>query len=336
MKTFKASVLVTFYNQENYVNIALNSIMQQCTSYPIQIIIGDDGSSDSTVKKVQYWQEKYPDCIEIHIMERDALNQIAGFRASRIRLKLLQYVKGEFFIFLDGDDYFTDPDKLQKQIDILSMPQNQDCIACAHNISALFPDGKELYLSETGIREGKYDLKSYWVGLYFHTDTLLIRSKIISQIPTNLIENNYNDNMITFLTFQYGKIYYLPEAMAVYLQTGNGIWTSGKQVVNTIRNLFLYDLCRKINPMVNKETDIRFYQSWMKIFKLRHQMRGKDMVAFVSEAQKRNLVYSLYWLKYPQISLSEKVRLYMRMGGVLYNAILYKAGKKMQKLGKRS
>lgn len=327
MGEFKISVLVTFFNQEKYVDTAINSIMQQDISDSIQIVIGDDGSSDATVEKAYFWQEKYPHNIEIHVMQRDSSRQIPGFRASRIRLELLKYVKGEFFIFLDGDDYFTNRYKLRRQMKILLSDENRDCIACAHNIEALYPDGKKVLLSNA--KEGKYNLKQYWSDLYFHTDTILIRRELIDLIPKELVMNNYNDNMITFLAFQYGQIYYIPECMAIYLQTGDGIWTSGKKTVNAARNLFLYDLCTMIDPKTSRETDVRFYQSWIDIWKQRHQIDEDQMQPYIEEARRIRLKYSVMWLNYFNLSILGKTRLYMHMGLVLFNSLLYKIKKRI-------
>ena len=67
MEAFKVSVLITFYNQENYVDKAIESVLKQKIEYPVQIIVGDDGSSDHTLDKLENWVKKYPDIFEIHI-----------------------------------------------------------------------------------------------------------------------------------------------------------------------------------------------------------------------------------------------------------------------------
>lgn len=297
-KGIKVSVLVTFYNQENYVDKALQSIVEQITDYDIEILIGDDGSSDHTADKVNQWIEKYPGKISLYIMERKDEKYISGFRASRNRLNLLNYVKGKYFIFLDGDDFFDDRNKLQKQIKILEDEKNQDCIACGHDIEMLFPDGKRILMQSEGLSEGKVGAKEYWKKYYFHTDTLLVRSEVIPKINRKLLENNFNDNLITFAVIQYGKIYYLPESMAVYLQTGDGIWTSGKMAVNLIRNMFLYDLANQINYGMKDETTKRFACTWLELIKKRKQISADMLYPFLVEAEDKKMECSLRWIKY--------------------------------------
>lgn len=184
MEGNKISVLVTFYNQEKYVDDALGSIFMQETSFPFQVIVGDDGSNDGTVEKVRVWQAKYPDRMRIVIQERDDTKKELGVvRASKNRLSILKLVDTPYFIFLDGDDYFTDKNKLQKQYDILEKPENSDCVGCGHNIRMYMEDNpiKSVIMPGKLVRQGKYYPKKYWRKLYFSTDTIVFRSKYIKK-----------------------------------------------------------------------------------------------------------------------------------------------------------
>ena len=121
----KVSVLVTFYNQEDYVDEALQSV------FDFEVLIGDDGSTDGTMAKLQKWKQKYPDRMEIYVMDREpGVKYNSSQRASRNRLNLLQYVKGEYFAYLDGDDFYIDDHKLQKQVEIMDQPENAKCPQC--------------------------------------------------------------------------------------------------------------------------------------------------------------------------------------------------------------
>ena len=105
----KVSVLVTFYNQEDYVDEALQSVFDQKCDFDFEVLIGDDGSTDGTMAKLQEWKQKYPDRMEIYVMDREpGVKYNSSQRASRNRLNLLQYVKGEYFAYLDGDDFYID------------------------------------------------------------------------------------------------------------------------------------------------------------------------------------------------------------------------------------
>lgn len=303
----RVSVLITFYNQFDYVDKAIQSVLNQKTNFQYEIIVGDDGSDDGTIEAVQSWIAKYPNLIRIFIRDRNDGIKAPGFRASRNRLNLLQFVKGKYFIFLDGDDYFSDDEKLQKQVDVLENAENKDCIACSHIIEALYPDGHSVALPKNELTERKVELKEYWKNLYFHTDTTLIRSDVIPKIPADYVINNFNDNLITYIIIQHGKFYYLPEEMAVYLQTGDGIWTSKKQIINHIRNIFLYDICNAINPDVEKLTGHRFFRSWLYLIRHFTDIRNTDLKEYRQEALRSNLQMSQVFLNYDEISVWKKV-----------------------------
>lgn len=309
MSNPKVSVLITFYNQEAYVARALQSVLDQKTDFAFEVLVGDDGSTDGTQDIVRQWMEKYPGRIQLYVMDRTPGKHIGGFRASRNRLNLLKHVKGEYFIYLDGDDYFDYPDKLQKQAEILDAPENQDCVACGHNTDMLYLDGTRRPISPPKMKEGKYSLKDYWKVWYIHTDALLARSRVIPAIPVKLLENNFNDNLITFSIIQNGNIYYIPQSWAVYVQTGDGIWTGSSNVVCHIRTMFAYDLCNQINPSMKKDTAYRFRASWLELFKRRKQIRADELEALVAEAEDKHMEESLKWLHYGELPLWEKQRL---------------------------
>lgn len=305
---YKVSVLVTFYNQEAYVDETMKSIINQNVDFSYQIIIGDDGSNDGTIEKLKKWEQRYPESIELHINDRNGKDIVRGFRASRNRINLLNYVKGKYFIFLDGDDFFSNEMKLQRQVDILDKPENIDCSVCAHDIERLFPDGKSEKMVGGHIPEGKIEKNKYWLEYYFHTDTMLIRSDVIKHIDTKMLENNFNDNLITYSIIQYGKIYYLPECMAVYRQTGDGIWTGEKEAVRAIRNMLIYDIAIKINPNMRKETAVRVNKSWKTLFSMRKSIDIDKFHAFEVEAMEKKFKWTLHWLDYSTLSIYEQVK----------------------------
>lgn len=303
MNKMRVSVLVTFYNQEKYVDKALKSILDQKTNFGIKILVGDDGSTDETCNIVEKWIDLYPNIISLYVMERTDDKHIAGFRASQNRLNLIKHVETEYFIFLDGDDFFDYDEKLQKQVEILDNDSNKDCICCGHDIDMLFPNGDRKAINSINVKEGKYSPEKYWRYYYFHTDTLLFRSSMISSIPFDLVENNFNDNLITFLAIQHGKIYYIPKSWAVYFQTGDGIWTSNKSIINVIRNMFVFDLCNQINKGMKKQTLSRFSQTWMLIYKNRKKINKDELDVFLKEAEEKNLLESYKWINYNELSI---------------------------------
>ena len=253
MEGNKISVLVTFYNQERYVDDALRSIFMQETSFPFQVIVGDDGSNDGTVEKVKQWQSKYPGRIRIVIQERDNNKNYKGvIRVSRNRLSLLKLVDTPYFAYLDGDDYYTDKKKLQKQYDILEKPENSDCVGCGHNIRMYKENDpiKSVIMPGKLVKQGKYSPKKYCRNYYFHTNTILFRSKYIKELPLDLdiVMDFFDDNVITFCFINYGPLYFLRDCMADYRKKDDGLWDLEREDICCINEFLLYDFICKLNP----------------------------------------------------------------------------------------
>lgn len=111
------SVVVTTYNQKDYIGKALDSILMQQTDFDFEIIVSDDASPDCTPEIVKQYAEKYPDKITAICRKENVGISVNWFET-------LLTAKGEYVTTLEGDDYWTDPLKLQKQVDFLkSNPQ---------------------------------------------------------------------------------------------------------------------------------------------------------------------------------------------------------------------
>lgn len=302
MVYMKLSVLVTFYNQEEYVDITLESVFAQECDWEFEVLIGEDASSDHTMDKLLAWQKKYPNQIQIFTMKREPGKKYNGSqRASRNRLNLLKHVTGEYFIFLDGDDFYEDKRKLQKQIEILERPENERYAACAHNVYELDEqtNQKRPFLRNAN-HVLKLDGKVYWGRFYFHPDSIMFRSKYIPKLPWDTVHDYFNDNTITFCFLRYGGIYYLPDLMASYRQTGDGIWTGDSKFIGYLRNLMDLDLEKKISPdfetvsLIRHRADIRYF--------LYHGEKQKaEKILFYRKMIKRDsLGISDAWLAYSQ------------------------------------
>lgn len=307
----KVSVLVTFYNQEKYVNKTLGSIISQKTDFGFRILVGDDGSSDNTVDLVNEWINKYPDIIELYIMERNEEPGVPVFRASKNRLNLLSHVDTDYFTFLDGDDYFNYDLKLQKQVDILEKAENSDCIACGHNIYMQYADGSRKPAIGTWVKEGKVGAKEYWSDLYFSTDTLLIRSSVISKMDTIFLENFFDDIVITFSIIQFGQLYYFSELWAVCIQTGDGIWTGSDEIEKLIISIIMFDLCLCINPGFISQSKVRFSHIWKDLMRNRKNIDPDKLKPYSDYAQKNKLNNTYRWIHFKELGFIDKIKLYM-------------------------
>lgn len=240
------SILITFYNMEDYVDRTLKSIFEQQVNFSYEIVVGEDGSSDGTLVKLRAWQEKYPDVISIIVQPREDRKYLAAERAAGNRLSLLEHVRGKYFIYLDGDDAYCDVNKLQKQVDVLENPENADCSCCGHNVSYVQPDGSSSTLESWFRKSGKIGFSNYWWKGFFHPDSLMFRSENIKQNVDYRHPLFFDDNYITYVFGHMGKVFFLSDVMSCYYVTETGIWHGQSRTVGWLRTVTIYEYLAKI------------------------------------------------------------------------------------------
>src|ERR1700741_4673788 len=130
------SVCLITYNHAPYLRQAIESVLAQKTSFSTEFIIADDFSTDGARDIIKEYVSKDPG--RIHAILRDR-----NIGAGPNFIEMLQAAKGKYIAYLEGDDYWTDPNKLQKQIDFLE--QHPDFALCFHQVRLIKNDilGKE-------------------------------------------------------------------------------------------------------------------------------------------------------------------------------------------------
>ena len=241
--------MITSYNLADYIDTSIQSVVDQMMPCDWELLIGDDGSIDGTIEKLQIWQKRYPDNIIYYVNDRPKTKVKDGYRAGKNRASLLEKATGDYLIYLDGDDCWLSNEKLMTQYAILQDTNNADCSCCAHNILGyVIPENKKYNMVDEAIPSRKFTPEEYWPTLYFHTNTILFRKECKELLLNPLYRDHLNDNFITFILLQYGNIYYLNKVWAQYNMTGDGLWTGNGKVYGYFRNMTLYDMERHINP----------------------------------------------------------------------------------------
>lgn len=289
-KEIKVSICITFYNQKKYVDECIQSIIAQKRNFVYEILIGDDGSEDGTYELLQEWEKKVPEICLFRLTREKNVKYYGSERASKNRLFLLKHVKGEYFLFLDGDDYYCDNSKIQLQVNYMDSIENQDCTICGHNVFKY--NGVENIAMNGEERIVKYSAKQYWEHIYIHPDSMMFRSKYIDQIPWDMASDNFNDNFITFCFLRNGKILYLPNIMAAYRQTGNGIWTGETNAIGFLRNLIDFDLEIKTDKSFYNSSCNRHFYDFMFFVKNRKMSVEEKYTHYYHYAIKNGLRYT--------------------------------------------
>ncbi len=127
------SVIVLTYQQVDYVKECLEGVLMQKTDFPIELIIGEDGSTDGTRELCVEYAKKYPDKIRLILQHRE--NNMRLDQVPTLRFNLIYAIfssRGKYIALCGGDDYWTDPEKLQKQVNILE--SHPDIAMCTHEV----------------------------------------------------------------------------------------------------------------------------------------------------------------------------------------------------------
>lgn len=203
----KVSACIITYNQENYIKDCLNGAINQVLDYDYEIVIGDDCSTDNTLKICKEYAEQYPD--KIKLLVRDKNKGMTGNWIDTI-----QNCQGKYIALCEGDDYWTDNYKLQKQVDFLEA--NPNYVISFHKVHVLKPDGTVLEDLITKVPENHEtieDMASF--GNYIHTPSVVYRN-IINEFPPEFNLSPICDYFLYMMLAQYGKVKYNQEAMGVY------------------------------------------------------------------------------------------------------------------------
>lgn len=127
------SVCIITYNHRNYIEQAIEGALMQKTNFSYEIIIADDCSTDGTKEIARSYKEKYPDLITLILQEEN-------IGAAKNWMQLINKPSSRYIAYCEGDDYWTDPNKLQMQVDFLE--NNQEYVATSHANKAIYDNSK--------------------------------------------------------------------------------------------------------------------------------------------------------------------------------------------------
>ncbi|MBU3675728.1 MAG: glycosyltransferase [Chitinophagaceae bacterium] len=213
------------YNHEKYLRTCLDSILMQETTFPVRLIIHDDASTDQSVAILKEYEERFPNIVQVFyqtentyqiknkkefLLKRDAFNQLRN---------------APYEAICEGDDYWTDPLKLQLQAEFLE--SHTDYAAVVHATQVHNEDGRVAKETDFWIQlEGDSDLTLSDIvqpKVPFHTSSFFFRSKVIPRIIHFPIKPKSGDWLTFSMVALEGKIRYIHRNMSVYRTHNSGI-----------------------------------------------------------------------------------------------------------------
>lgn len=274
------SICCITYNHEAYIAQALEGFLMQQTNFKVEIIIGEDCSTDRTRQIIEEYVLKYPGKINLITSE---FNVGANQNCKRV----FEAIRGKYIAICDGDDYWTDPLKLQKQVDFLE--KNQNYIMCCH-YSKRIKENNEVYYMDINPKPLTYTFTDVVIGKKLELSTLTVvfrNTKEMSEMFVSdwFLKFNAPDKFIKlYATYTSGKnIYVFPEIMSCYRQHSGGVWSSLKPKVLKLKELHDLYLILKI-----------FKFSWTQKIKLFYLYLNKY---FLFEVKEHSLLHAFSTIK---------------------------------------
>lgn len=226
--SYKVTIIMSNYNQEKYISQAIESVLNQKTNFPFQLIITDDFSTkDNSVKIIKEYEKKYPNIIK-------ALYNKENGKYLKNILRAKAITKTPYFCLLDSDDYWIDENYLQCAVDFLD--SHSDYVIYSRNVICKTEKNEEYLFVPQNIPISSFTIDNYISGNISITQTTgsFFRNVIfINDIPEimknavgTISERSFEGDFDRYIMhLKYGKAYYNPKPCGVYRILSSGIWS---------------------------------------------------------------------------------------------------------------
>lgn len=209
------------YNHEPYIRDALKGFVMQKTDFPFVAIVHDDASTDGTAAIIREFAEKYPDIIK-PIYETENQYSKRDGSLSKIVRTALGTSGARYIAMCEGDDYWTDPLKLQKQVDFLE--SHTDYSMCFHKVEIKCVGTKDNINICNEVDSRDYSAREVFESWIIPTCSALLRSDVYRKRPLHP-DFIVGDNILWATCCSNGKIWGMNDTMGVYRRISSG-WTA--------------------------------------------------------------------------------------------------------------
>lgn len=294
------SIVVVTYNHEKYIKMAMESILKQQLDYSFEVWIGDDCSSDKTKIILKQYMNKTPQNFHYIFREKN-IGPDANF------LDLYNRTTGEYLIVLEGDDYWIEPLKLQKQLDFLK--NNPSYIAVAHNTVVVDREGnvsKDYSYPECKNKE--YTLYDFRTNIFAGQTTTIMSKNYYRNNLFNLFKPTVpwaGDKTRNFMFAAHGQVHCFQNSWSAYryvIETGDSYTANFKKSAETEKNLLqyhkeLYEYAKK--EVLTKDSVVVAESMYFHLYLsaiLKKKVKGVSLLEWTKEFFKAQ--YKIYSLSY--------------------------------------
>ncbi len=263
------SVCVQTYQHAQYIARCLQGILEQTCTFDFEILLGEDASTDGTREICLEYADRHPDRIRLSLHDRKNVIFINGRPTGRFNLITnLKMARGQYIAFCDGDDYWNDKEKLQKQVGFLE--QHPDYAISYHNMRLASPDGQLLDSWKLGrSTAGTRAAESLASRMFIPLGTAVIRRSALS-IPEQFSRVVNGDTFLLAVVGQHGQARYhgdINDAVA-HIHPG-GIWSPLTQIQKCKANTETFFAIREtIDPRFRTEINSHIAQRYRQVLSL--------------------------------------------------------------------
>ncbi len=230
------SIVCETYNHEKYVRDCIEGFLMQKVNFEYEILIHDDASTDNTQAIIKEYESRYPDIIKPIYQ---TVNQCS--KGIRIWYEIqFQRAKGKYIALCEGDDYWTDPYNLQKQVDFLE--SNPTYSLCFHNAVVHHENGSKPDYLFASLQTREYDIKENIGNWIIPTASLVFRRSVINSPYFKEVRASRKiivcDYPMIQICAKEGRIYGLSDPMSVYRKHSTG-WTQQRDFSGRLTLMFI-------------------------------------------------------------------------------------------------
>lgn len=238
----KLSVCVITYNHERYIRQALDSVLVQRLDVPWEVVVGEDCSTDGTGVIVREYAARHPERIRL----LDTPHNLGAFGKHNF-VRTLGECRGEYVALLEGDDYWTDPDKLRRQVEFLDA--NPTHAACFHPVDVVDAAGR---VTDEFPRTAQSDfgLDDLIRGNVIPTCSVVFRRGLFGAFPAWFYDCVAGDWPLHLLNARHGRARRLPGRMGAYRVHAGGVWSRHAEAHRLRETVRLLAAARRGSPGV--------------------------------------------------------------------------------------
>lgn len=309
----KVSIICTTYNQSEYISDAIESFLMQKTNFEYEILIHDDASTDGTAEIIKEYVKKYKDIIKPIYQKENKYSQgiKVGYEYN------IKRAKGKYIAICEGDDYWTDPYKLQKQVDY--MENNPDCSLCVHMVKKIDSRSNKFIGQIAPYKNSqKFSVKDIIIGGggFIGTNSILYPKKLFDNPPEWYLNSVVGDYPLQIYLASKGTPYYMEDNMSVYRVNAKGSWSENMAKGGNEQAIKLYKSLNTLLDDINLSTEKKYNDF------INEAKRRNDFKILILEDKLKIARGDLYRDLYNDITIKEKIKILIKKGYYLLKSIL--------------